>query len=636
MLPAVITETLSKLSALIDADQFEELETDTLEFKSVPAIDKDWTEFYRSVCAFLNTRGGFIVLGVKEKITGSQKKYEVTGWHQHAEQKIIEARSKFTDESGHKVQVDDRLTSPQIIKFRDTTLCVVFVEELSADVKFSFFYDNKKNKYIAYKRMLTGDYEINDEIELARQREFRESASQARELELVSGIGIDNFDLDKLNDYISALNKPTKIETVKADLTSALPFLERKSFIKNRTATTLGVLVCGKHPEDILSFRCQVHGYVDIPNEVARDKQDFADNLLPLMENSLAYILRNIQVGVGIQKGGTSLPQYPEPLLRETINNALAHRDYSINRPVILAVKPGEHISIRNPGSFRKQLLINDDTTIKLKKILPEAQPRNPKLADVLRVFRKWEGRGIGMATMVNLCLQDEIDIPYYQFGTQEVTLYLCSGKLLDKRMKGLFNAYDNYIATKLNGQVLSISQQLVLSYLIKSEWANELVRYTIMLTPDNNHFNELVTLEQSGLIAKHARSTPSLPIYVADRQLMRKDYVSELRQTFGLTFDGLDQLSKDILSVVYRFNHFSRLGSVSAKQTSYGLWYNQGNLEDIQAFDNLYRQVRRKFNHLEEIQLVTRAPQSRNYIINEDAGRSMLPSGVDPLPKPD
>jgi len=622
---AVIENSLKKLAQLLDADRFEELETDTLEFKPLPATGADWHTFYQSACALLNTRGGIIIVGVKEQGTGAARKYRLTGWRQDGEPKIVQMSKEFKDETGLQLQIADRFPPPQLINFRGERVCAVFVDELSADVKFAFY------KGEAYKRVLTGDQRIS-EAELARQREFRESAAQARELGLVEGVGLEGFDLDKLNEYITALNRPTKVETVKADLPSALPFLARKAFIKDGTATTLGVLVCGKHPVDTLGFRCQVHGYVDAPQEVARDKQDFADNVLPLMESSLAYLLRNIQVGVSIERGGMSRPQYPEALLRETVNNALAHRDYSVNRQVILAVKPGAHIAIQNPGSFRRQLVVEEvDGPTPLRRILPEAQARNPKLADVLRVFRKWEGRGIGMATMVDLCLRDEIDVPYYQFGTQEVTLHLCTGHLLDERMLRLLKAYDRHVAEKLSGQELSRQQQLVLAYLIKSEWANELVRYTIMLTPDNNHFNELLALERAGLIQKHERSTPALPIYIADRELMRKNYLPELRRMFGLGFDGLDQRSKNVLSVVYRFNYFSRDGAVSAKAASFDLWSQQGGGEDIRAFDAFYRQVRYTFNQLERSEFVKKAVRSRRYVLDDRAGSSMLPAG-DPV----
>src|SRR5690606_35641403 len=139
----------------------------------------------------------------------------------------------------------------------------------------------------------------------------------ARELQIVGNATIDDLDLDPLNEYIQQLNRPVRVETIKSDLESARPFLERKGFIKDGKATTLGILVCGRHPEDKLGFRCHVHGYVDVPQKVAQDKQDIIGNILSLMERSLAYVLRNIQVGVSIEDGGSSTPQYPEEVLRE-------------------------------------------------------------------------------------------------------------------------------------------------------------------------------------------------------------------------------------------------------------------------------------------------------------------------------
>ena len=304
------------------------------------------------------------------------------------------------------------------------------------------------------------------------------------------------------------------------------------------------------------------------------------------------------------------------------MNNALAHRDYSINRQVILAIKPGHHIAIRNPGKFRSHLLIETpDEDPPLRRILPEAKPRNPKLADVLRVFRKWEGRGIGMATMVNLCLQNEIDLPFYVFGTEEVTLHLPTGKLVDDRMERLFEAFDRHIGAKLQGSQLTDNQKRVLAYLIKSEWANAQLRYTILLTPDNNHFSELVALERYGLIARHRASLPIYPIYVADRVLVRKDYVPELRRQFGPMFDALDELHKQVLSVVYRYNNYSRKKLVSAKVASFSLWHERvGSPGDIEQFDAFYRKVRYVFNRLQKDGFVEKPEGTRGYILRTNA----------------
>jgi len=464
---------------------------------------------------------------------------------------------------------------------------------LSADRKFCFL------DGVAYKRVLTGDHKLTD-VEIVAQEEYKDEALQARELQVMQGVTPEDLDLDKLNEYIQQLNRVVKIETIKPDLESARPFLVRKCFIKDSKVTTLGMLVCGKHPNDHLGFKCQVHGYVDAPQSIAQDKQDFADNILPLMENSLAYILRNIQVGVSVTQGGSYRPQYPEELLRETVNNALAHRDYSINKHVIISIKPGVHIAIKNPGAFRKHLLIEfPDHAIPLRRIIPEAKPRNPKLADVLRVYRKWEGRGIGMATLVNICLANVMDLPFYRFYTEEVCLYLRAGKLLDERMERLFQGFDKYLQDRLNGADLTLEQKLILSYLLKSEWANDRDDFSILLTQDNNHCNELLALEKAGLVQRHPSSPHLYPVYYVDRTLAAVNYVSELRSRFHAAFDDLEPTKKEILSVVYRFNNYSKARLVSAKQAAYVLWYEGRQNGTIEEFDVFYRRIRNAFNSL-------------------------------------
>ncbi len=610
----VVDRILIKLGELIQQSRFEELETEGLEIKPVPASGGDWKERHKSINALLNTRGGIVIFGVKEEGFGSDRRYVFTGWQGYAEPNLKEIPKLFSDRKGSPLDLSDCFPPPEIKEFQGGRVAVLYVDELASDRKFVFY------KGTAYKRILTGDHKISD-ADVDAQEEFKEEAVHARELQPVAGLTQADFDLDKLNEYITHLNRPVKVETIKADIAGAMPFLERKCFIKDGRVTTLGALVCGKNAVDNLGFRCQVHGYVDVPQEIARDKQDLADNILPLMEGSLAYILRNIQVGVSAQQGGQSAPQYPEQLLRETVNNALAHRDYSINKQAIIAIKPGAHIAIRNPGSFRSHLLIEaPDDAIPLRRIIPEAKPRNPKLADVLRVYRKWEGRGIGMATLVNLCLQNQIDLPFYRLFSEEVCLHICAGKILDERMERLFQSFDGYFEAKLQGNELSLEQRLVLSYLIKSEWANEKLGYTILLTPDNNHFKALLALEQAGLISKHKLSTAVYPIYVVDRVLIRNNYLSELRKVFGAGFDGLDETLKQVLGVVYRHNNFSKAKVVSAKQASFALWFDLDTAnDDIKEFDRLYRKVRFAFNKLEKAGFVVKKTEARGYHLNQD-----------------
>jgi ATP-dependent DNA helicase RecG len=616
----VVDAILNKLADLIRLGQFTDLETEGLEIKPVPAEGGEWRERHKSVNAFLNTRGGIMIFGLKEEGVVPTRRYIFTGWQPHAEPNLKDIPKLFTDRKGVFQDLSDCFPPIEWRDFLNGRVAVLYVDELASDRKYVFY------KGTAYKRILTGDHKILDP-QIEAQEEFKEEAVHARELQPVLGLSEANLDIAKLNQFIFQLNQPVQVETMKADLAQARPFLERRTFIKDGAITILGALVCAQHPGDCLGFRCHVHGYVDVPprsddtgeSQVVQDKQDFVDNVLQLMEAALGYLLRNIQVGVSAKEGGTSQPQYPVSLLRETVNNALAHRDYSINRQVILAVKPGKHIAIRNPGTFRKRLLIEAaDVPIPVRRILPEAKPRNPKLADVLRVYRKWEGRGIGMATLVNLCLENQMDLPYYRLFSEEVGLFLCAGRLLDEHMERLFHSFNGYIEQRLQGNPPTDEQKRVLSYLIKSEWANEKLGYTILLTPDNNHFAALLALETAGLINKHPISTSSYPLYVADRVLMSRGHIPELRQVFGSAFDGLDPLLKSVLGIVYRFNNYNKAQLVSAKQASFVLWYEGGGTSGgIEQFDVFYRRVRYAFNKLLKGDFITKAQGTRGYRLN-------------------
>ena len=609
-----IDQILLKLADLIQRGRFVELETEWLEIKPVPVDGGEWKERHKSVNAFLNTRGGILILGVKEEGTGPARRYVLSGWKDHAEPNLKEFPRLFTDRKGVRQELNDCFPPMELGTLLGERIAIVYVDELAADRKFVFLNGS------AYKRILTGDHKVTDR-EVEAQEEFKEEAAHAKELQPVPDMTEADLDLTKLNQFIFHLNQPQSIETLKPDLNSARPFLERRCFLKDGAVTILGALVCGNHPGDRLGFRSHVHGYVEVPQQIAQDKQDYVDNVLQLMDSSLGYLLRNIQVGISAEQGGKSVPQYPEEVLRETVNNALAHRDYSVNKQVIIAIKPGVHIAIRNPGRFRQTLIIEDgNADIPVRRILPEAKPRNPKLADVLRVYRKWEGRGIGMATLVNLCLENRIDLPYYRIYTEEVCLHLCAGKLLNERMERLFESFDRHIATKLEGGNLTDEQKLVLAYLIKSEWANQQLGYTILLTPDNNHFAALGILEKTGLISKHALSTAAYPIYVADRVLVQRSYVKELRAVFGEAFDGLDETAKGALGVVYRHNHFCKSTPVSAKQAAFALWYERSGPEgDIKQFDTFYRKIRNTFNKIEKACFVSKVAGTRGYVLRDD-----------------
>jgi ATP-dependent DNA helicase RecG len=616
-----LNDLLKKLEALISQNRFEDMESDTVEFKQFPPTGKDWLNLHQSINAFLNTRGGVLILGIAEEGRGADRRYVPSGYRSDQEENIKRFSKLFTNKEGQSLDLSEYFPTPEVLPFMDQRVLVQRVDELPTDKRFVLL------DGVAYKRVITGDHKVTKQ-ELERHSEFLEENLHARELEPIGVEGIESIDLERLNEYIQQNNRQQKIDTLKPSLEDAREFLNRKKFLINNKLTLLGGLVCGMHPGDLLGFRAHVHGYVNPSIKhglVARDKLDMVANVLSLIEQANAYVLRNIHSTITPERGGTVSAEYPEEVLREVINNALVHRDYSINKQIIIEITPQDNIAISNPGKFRHQLLINHRDLPALLRVVPDQKPLNPKLADVLRVYRKWEGKGIGMSTLVNLCLENKLNLPYFKFKSDEVTLVLTAGKLIDERMTELFHSRDAYIAKKLGAfEDLSIDKQAVLAYLIKSEWANADSKYSILLTAANNHQSALRTLEQASLISRDARSEDLYPIYVVDKNLMSDDFGDELRALFGKTFNELALQWRKVLAVIYRYNNFSSNRAVNARQVALSLWRLEQTVQTEPAsFEDYNRKIRRVFNQLEDQGFIKRiAPlASKGYMLADRAG---------------
>ena len=617
-----VEKILNRLEDCIQNNYYEPVETEIVELKPTPPNLNGAKEMLKSVCAFLNTNGGILILGIKDNNNVSPKNYELKGYKEDFENVLKLIGKQFTDKDGRDLDVSEFILNYSVKEFLTDRVCVVYIDKLPEEQKYVFF------ENVAYRRILTGDTKMDSDT-IEKHEEFKEEIRNARELNIEPNTTLENIDLDKLNDYIYLLNTEIRTESPKTGIENAQAFLSRKKFVIGENVTTLGMLVCGKNVKDYLGWRAQIDGFVDTSVEVADDKKTLVDNVIPLMEKSYAYILKNIQIGVTIDNGGTSKPEYPKQLLRETINNAIAHRDYSINKYVNINIKPNAFIEIRNPGSFKKQLLIDlVEDEIPVRRIIPDSKPRNPNLADVLKIFDKWEGKSRGMSNLVNEALANKIDLPYYRFYSKDdLGLFIPKGKLVDDSFLSLLASFDLFIEQKLDGSPITEAEIAVLAYFYKSERANSLYRHTILLTPDNNHVNAIQRLEKSGLIFKHLKSPQLYPIFLLHRDLVRENYNAELRSIYGGRFDELSEVGKKVLSLIYQFNHNSKNRTVSATQAGRLLFYTtHQTIDDLKAFDAFKRKIYNVFKQLVVSGLLKEI--KRGYFINENIER--IPSLFD------
>ncbi len=329
----LLRKILDDLEHCIKHQTYIPIETENVELKD-GSNSGDWKAIYKSANAFLNSEGGMIIFGIKE--SNDQKSYTFTGYNENNQDNISKIATAFTDDNKALLDVGAYL-KPKIEPFLDGRVRVLYIENLPVHLKFAYY------QGVAFERIMASKREIS-ESKLLSQKELKENFSLLRELRIVENATLQDLSIDALNDYIYEINKEIKLETPKTDIQAALSFLERKKFTINGQITTLGMLVCGKDPEYFLEARCQVACFVDSAVEVVADKKILKDNVLALLTKTIQFVMKNIQVGISPKNDGELVAEYPEKLLRESINNALAHRDYSQNKYTTLVIKPNKSI----------------------------------------------------------------------------------------------------------------------------------------------------------------------------------------------------------------------------------------------------------------------------------------------------
>jgi len=494
-----IEKKLQEIEGIISKQlDYDGLENEHLELKDLSG-GEDWKELYKTVCAFLNSNGGIIIIGVKEN--SKSKKIKFTGYNSNNEAKIKEIPNQFTDKKKNKIELRDYIR-PDLMEIHpmcDGQVCVLYIEKLPEEKKYVYYNGT------AYERQLTGDHAITPG-KIKKQEELCEELQFSKEIEIVPEASIDDLDVDKLNNYIIRLNADKKIETLKSDIHKAAEFLQWKRMLRNNKPTVLGMLVCGKRNplEHYLGQRCELDAYFEINGggNIADDRKIYKDNIIDLMESAWSFSRSKTGTGINVAGGGSDFFEYPDEIIRETINNALAHRDYSQNRFSILVIRNNEYVKITNPGQFRQEQVFAAEKPIKFRRILPIPKARNPNLADILKFYNRWEGRGIGMSTLVNYALNNSIDVPYYSISNQyEISLFIQKGKVLDEKSELWLNSFNKYIAEKTKGKPLTPEQKTILAYLYKSEELNKEEKYTVNFSSSNNHFGVINELESCNLI---------------------------------------------------------------------------------------------------------------------------------------
>ncbi|HWG37824.1 MAG TPA: ATP-binding protein [Terriglobales bacterium] len=337
----------------------------------------------KELVAFSNSDGGVVLLGVEDdgSITGVTRP-RLEEWV------MTTCRDKI------RPAIIPRFEN---IKDAVTGMTVAMISVPRGYGVYSRWHENSQRYYI---RVGSQSREATTE-ELARL--FQQRRALRAELQPLAGSNLSHLDLRRLVNYFRDIR--AQIAPALGDASAWSSLLENTEFIIEDAVGVGGMLLFGIAPNRFLP-----QAGIDCAAYAGREK-DYASGerltlrgpLTPLrqatgetvelglVEHALAFIRRNATRSAELIDGRKIEPPiYPEAALRETIVNALIHRDYLLASTDIELSIYADRLEVISPGR-----LPNGITPARMRAGTRAA--RNQLLKDVMRDYGYLEHMGMGV-----------------------------------------------------------------------------------------------------------------------------------------------------------------------------------------------------------------------------------------------
>lgn len=209
------------------------------------------------------------------------------------------------------------------------------------------------------------------------------------------------------------LKHRTKAEVVehlkKRDM---LRYLPNKKLL---VPTVAGLLLFGKCPEAYLpqsKIKADAFQGVDPVNTI--DQKDIKGTIFDMVKDAEAFLLKNMKTATRIEGfSRVQITEYPIEALRESVVNALAHRDYRIVGATIMVQIFSDRIVVASPGLLPQSLTLEKIRSFKYRPV-----SRNPIIARTLFNMELMEERGGGFKKMHDMMINYGLKSPEFDYDS--------------------------------------------------------------------------------------------------------------------------------------------------------------------------------------------------------------------------
>jgi ATP-dependent DNA helicase RecG len=330
----------------------------------------------RDICAFANTEGGFILLGVNDenKIVGIKDSNDVRSKIQNITRNLDPS---LTVELEYKnkvmiIKVPEGTNKPYAINGKFLIREGASSQQLTRDEVSEFF---RAENIVKFDEKVNQDFNLDNDFDKEKFKTFLK----------LSGID-NNLDRDDI------LNNLLLLEGDKLKNAGVLFFCHRTTkFFHNALITC--VLYKGKEKVNII------------------DRKDFDADLHSNYQNAIAFLQRNLRLEYIMHgfKPREERLEIPEDALREAVLNSIAHRDYFEDGAKIQIDIFDDRVEISNPGGLIK--------AIKPAEFGRKSISRNPLLFGLMQRMNLVEKVGSGISKMKRLCKEAKLKEPKFDMG---------------------------------------------------------------------------------------------------------------------------------------------------------------------------------------------------------------------------
>jgi ATP-dependent DNA helicase RecG len=172
-----------------------------------------------------------------------------------------------------------------------------------------------------------------------------------------------------------------------------------QDFKGDKRLSVASVLLFGKRPQDFM-YHARISAVRWAGNEAGEDiidRQEITGCLPEQIEHAEAFCWRNTRLSTRIKAvRQEDFYQYPRPVLREAIVNAVAHRDYSLIGAQTLLYIFDDRLEIRSPGTLPNSVTLDNIRT-------HYSKPRNELVARLLSNLGYVNILGSGIPRIIRL-----------------------------------------------------------------------------------------------------------------------------------------------------------------------------------------------------------------------------------------